>query len=147
MAGIKIERTLMDQSSVNIGVTLPDLAYYEPAFGQEVEWILLDGLRAVAARRESLYLRLSTAPVDQRLAQPASAEQRAAVLAGGYRLLDGRRADRWDPERAVNVFATGVMVTEALAAARRLTERGAFPSVFVVTSPDRLYRGLRRPRG
>src|SRR5207244_4426598 len=52
----------------------------------------------------------------------------------------------WEPERAVNVFATGVMVTEALAAARRLAERAAFPSVFVVTSPDRLYRGLREPR-
>ena len=51
-----------------IGVTLPDIAYYEPAFAREVEWILLAGLRAVAERRESLYLRLSTAPVDQRLA-------------------------------------------------------------------------------
>ncbi|HEY2995911.1 MAG TPA: pyruvate dehydrogenase [Methylomirabilota bacterium] len=128
-----------------IGLTLPDLAYYEPAFAQEVEWILLDGLRAVAERRESLYLRLSTAPVEQRLAPPAGAEQKAAVLAGGYRLLDGRRAEGWEPERAVNVFATGVMVTEALAAARRLAERAAFPSVFVVTSPDRLYRGLREP--
>jgi len=129
-----------------LGVTLPDLAYYEPAFAQEVEWILLAGLHAVAERRESLYLRLSTAPVDQRVAPPAGAEQRAAVLAGGYRLIDGRRAEGWTPERAVNLFATGVMVTEALAAARGLAARGAFPSVFVVTSPDRLYRGLREPR-
>jgi len=129
-----------------IGVALPDLAYYEPAFAQEVEWILLAGLRAVAERRESLYLRLSTAPVEQRLAPPPSAEQRAAVLAGGYRLIDGRRAAGWTPERAVSVFATGVMVPEALAAARHLAEREAFASVFVVTSPDRLYRGLREPR-
>ena len=129
-----------------IGVTLPDLAYYEPAFAQEVEWILLAGLRAIAERRESLYLRLSTAPVDQRPALPPSAAQRAAVLAGGYRLRDGRRAAGWTPERAVQLFATGVMVTEALAAAEQLAESGAFPSVFVVTSPDRLYRGLREPR-
>jgi len=129
-----------------IGVTLPDLAYYEPAFAQEVEWILLAGLRAIAERRESLYLRLSTAPVDQRPALPPSAAQRAAVLAGGYRLRDGRRAAGWRPERAVQLFATGVMVTEALAAAEQLAESGAFPSVFVVTSPDRLYRGLREPR-
>ncbi len=129
-----------------IGLTLPDLAYYEPAFAREVEWIPLAGLRAVAARRESLYLRLSTAPVDQRLAPAPSAAQRAAVLAGGYRLLDGRRAPGWTPERAVHVFATGVTVPEAMAAAGRLGERGAFPSVFVVTSPDRLYRGLREPR-
>jgi pyruvate dehydrogenase E1 component len=129
-----------------IGVTLPDLAYYEPAFAQEVEWIILAGLQAVAARQESLYLRLSTAPVDQRLAPPAGVEQRGAVLAGGYRLRDGRAAAEWTPERAVHLFATGVMVSEALTAADRLIERGVFPNVFVVTSPDRLYRGLREPR-
>ena len=129
-----------------IGVALPELAYYEPAFAQEVEWILLAGLRAVAERRESLYLRLSTAPVEQRLAPSATATQRAAVLAGGYRLIDGRAREDWVPERAVHLFATGIVVPEAVAAAARLTERGACPSVFVVTSPDRLYRGLRQPR-
>jgi pyruvate dehydrogenase E1 component len=129
-----------------IGVTLPDLAYYEPTFAQEVEWILLAGLRAVAERRESLYLRLSTAPIDQRLAPPASPELREAVLAGGYRLIDARARAGWTPEAAVSLFATGVTVPSTVAAAGRLAEQGAFPSVFVVTSPDRLYRGLREPR-
>jgi pyruvate dehydrogenase E1 component len=46
----------------------------------------------------------------------------------------------------VHLFATGVMVSEALSAAGRLAERGVFPNVFVITSPDRLYRGLREPR-
>jgi pyruvate dehydrogenase E1 component len=130
----------------DIGLTLPDLAYYEPAFAAEVEWILLAGLRAVAERRESLYLRLSTAPVDQRLAPPPTAEHRAAVLAGGYRLLDGRSRPGWSADAAVHLFAVGVTVSAAVEAARLLVEQGAFPSVFVVTSPDRLYRGLRRPR-
>ena len=129
-----------------IGVALPDLAYYEPAFAREVEWILLAGLRAVAERRESLYLRLSTAPVDQRLAPPADDAHRAAVLAGGYRLIDGRAADGWNAEAAVHLFATGAVVPQAVAAAQRLREQGAFPSLFVVTSPDHLYRGLREPR-
>ena len=129
-----------------IGIAIPDLAYYEPAFAQEVEWILLAGLRAVAERRESLYLRLSTAPVDQRLAPVATADYRAAVLAGGYRLLDGRSTDGWSAEGAVNLFAVGVTVPAAIEAARRLSECGTYPSVFVVTSPDRLYRGLRKPR-
>ncbi len=128
-----------------IGVALPDLAYYEPAFAREVEWILLAGLRAVAERRESLYLRLSTAPVDQRLAPPPGAAYQAAVLAGGYRLIDARPTPGWSVETAVNVFATGVTVPSAVAAAARLAERGAHASVFVVTSPDRLYRGLRGP--
>jgi pyruvate dehydrogenase E1 component len=129
-----------------IGVALPDLAYYEPAFAREVEWTLLAGLRAVAERRESLYLRLSTAPMDQGLAPPPSAEYRAAVLAGGYRLVDARRAPGYRPEGAVNLFAVGVTVQAAAEAARRLSERGAFASVIVVTSPDHLYRGLREPR-
>jgi pyruvate dehydrogenase E1 component len=115
-----------------IGVALPDVVYFEPAFAREVEWILLAGLRAVAERRESLYLRLSTAPVDQRLAPPPSEAQKAAVLAGGYRLIDGRRAEGWTPERAVNLFATGVMVPEALSAASRLAEQEAFASVIAV---------------
>jgi pyruvate dehydrogenase E1 component len=129
-----------------IGVALPDLAYYEPAFAPEVEWILLAGLRAVAERRESLYLRLSTAPIDQRLAPPPSPEYRAAALAGGYRLIDARRAPGYRAEAAVNLFAVGVTVPAAAEAARRLSERGACASVIVVTSPDRLYRGLREPR-
>ena len=129
-----------------IGVTLPDLVYYEPAFAREVEWILLAGLRAVAERRASLYLRLSTAPVDQRLAPSPTAECRDAVLAGGYRLIDARTSAGWDPEAAVSIFAVGVTVPAAVEAARRLGERGAFASVFVVTSPDQLYRGLREPR-
>jgi len=129
-----------------IGVALPDIAYYEPTFAREVEWILLEGLRAVAERRESLYLRLSTAPVDQRLAPPADDTHRTAVLAGGYRLIDGRATHGWNPEAAVQLFCTGALVPQAVTAARRLREEGSFPSLFVVTSPDRLYRGLREPR-
>jgi pyruvate dehydrogenase E1 component len=131
-----------------IGVTLPCVTYCEPVFAQEVEWLLLHALGAIAARRDdaSLYLRLSTRPIDQRLAPPPTPDQRARVLAGGYRLLDARAQPRWDPERAVNVFAAGVMVPEALGAARILGEHGVFASVFVAVSPDRLYRGLRGPQ-
>jgi pyruvate dehydrogenase E1 component len=130
-----------------IGVALPAIAYFEPAFAREVEWILLDGLAAIAAREgESLYLRLSTRPVDQALAPPPSAAYRTAVLRGGYRLRDARTAPGWAADRAVHVFAAGVVVTEALQAARALADHGVFASVFAVTSPDRLQRGLRAPR-
>ena len=130
-----------------IGVALPSLAYFEPAFAQEVEWILLDALAAVAAREgDSLYLRLSTRPIDQSLAPTADAAQRARVLRGGYRLVDARPQPGYRVDRAVHVFAAGVMVPEALAAAAVLHAIDVFVSVFVVTSPDRLYRGLRAPR-
>jgi pyruvate dehydrogenase E1 component len=130
-----------------IGVALPGIAYGEPAFAREVEWLLLDGLRRLhAADGESLYLRLSTRPVDQRLAPPASEAYRAGALAGGYRLVDARAAPGYDPGAAVHLFAMGVMVPEAVEAARVLAGEGLHASVFVVTSPDRLYRGLRAPR-
>jgi pyruvate dehydrogenase E1 component len=131
----------------SIGVALPAIAYFEPAFAREVEWILLDGLAAIAARDgESLYLRLSTRAVDQSLAPTPSDAYREAVLRGGYRLHDAREAKGYAIDRAVHIFAAGVMVGEALEAARALAARGIFANVFVVTSPDRLYRGLRAPR-
>ncbi|MBI4587987.1 MAG: pyruvate dehydrogenase, partial [Candidatus Rokubacteria bacterium] len=72
-----------------IGIGLPGIVYFDPAFAQEVEWILLDGLRRLLNRQEgeSLYLRLSTKPIDQRLAPPPTPEYRAQVLRGGYRLI------------------------------------------------------------
>ena len=130
-----------------IGIALPGIAYFEPAFAREVEWILLDGLAAIAAREgESLYLRLTTRAIDQRLAPAPSEAYRDAVLRGGYRLRDARHDAGYVSERAVHIFAAGVMVGEALEAAKALAERGAFANVFVVTSPDRLHRGLRAPR-
>ena len=130
-----------------IGIALPGITYFEPAFGREVEWILLAALRDLAARRgESLYLRLSTRPIDQRLAPRIDAGQHERVLRGGYRLVDAREILGFDVDHAVHVFATGVMVSEALAASRALAEEGVFANVFVVTSPDRLYRGLGTPR-
>jgi pyruvate dehydrogenase E1 component len=131
-----------------IGVTLPAIAYYEPVFAQEVEWILLDGLRRLLDRRggESLYLRLSTRPISQELAPAPSAAVRAAVLRGAYRLVDARARAGYERDAAVNIFAAGVLVPEALTAAAQLADAGVFASVFAVTSADRLYRGLRAPR-
>ena len=71
----------------------------------------------------------------------------APCCKGGYRLIDARGEPGWDPEaNAVHLFAAGVMVPEAVEAARALRAEGILASVFVVTSPDRLYRGLRDPR-
>ena len=132
-----------------LGIALPDLTYYEPAFAREVEWILLAALAQLArGEGESLYLRLSTRPIEQRLAPTADAGWREATLAGGYRLVDARSEPGWDPEQnAVHLFATGVMVPEAVAASRLLRDHDVLANVFVVTSPDRLYRGLKHSRG
>ena len=133
-----------------IGIALPGIAYYEPTFAEEVEWILLDALRRLVRRDEgdeSLYLRLSTKPIEQALAPPPSRAHREAVLRGAYRLIDAREHPGYDGEHdAVHVFAAGVMVPEAVEASRALAAEDIFASVFAVTSPDLLHRGLRDAR-
>jgi pyruvate dehydrogenase E1 component len=133
-----------------IGIALPAIAYYEPTFAREVEWILLAALHRLIDRddaAESLYLRLSTRPIDQALAPPPSPAYRDAVLRGGYRLIDARAQPGHDAEdNAVHIFAAGVMVPEAVEASRSLAAEGICASVFAVTSPDLLYRGLGHTR-
>jgi pyruvate dehydrogenase E1 component len=132
-----------------IGIALPEIAYWEPVFAQDVEWILLDALARLYDPREgrSAYLRLSTRPVDQGMAPPPGADHRAQVLRGAYRLVDARGQAGFDPgSNAVHLFAAGVVVPEALAAADALRAEGICANVFAVTSPDLLYRGLREPR-
>jgi pyruvate dehydrogenase E1 component len=130
-----------------IGLQLPGLVSYEPAFGQEVEWIMLDALRALHDRENgaSAYLRLSTRSLDQSLfnsllAAHDEAEVRRHVLQGGYRLID-RSAERDYSvgDNVVHLFAVGAMVPEAVVAAAELEHAGIFANVCVITSADRLF--------
>lgn len=128
-----------------IGIGLPDLAYYEPCFGQELEWILLSALDKIRTRVESTYLRLTTKPADQSLftppSDPAELEQlRQQVIAGAYRLVDRSGEDGYAPgENVVNVFACGAMVPGAIDASNQLLEEGVFANVINVTGPGPLY--------
>lgn len=136
----------------SIGHELPNLRSHEPAFAQELEWLLLDGLRQCADREhgKSTYLRLSTKPMDQRLMQPAidrmsEDELRQQVLTGGYRLIDARQDAEApvDPRDTVQIVASGVMITEAVAAARMLHEEGIAANVINLTSPQLVYEQWR----
>ena len=122
---------------------LPGLTYAEPAYARALDWLLCDGLAELGrADGGSLYLRLSTRPIDQRpfgtALDRAGAEQlRADVLAGGYRLLEP------DAPAAVVLATCGPVVPEVLAAATALDEEGLPALVLDLTSSDRLYRGWR----
>lgn len=144
------------QSSVtaSLGIELPNLRFYEPAFAREVDWVLLDGIANCLDREhgQSTYLRLSTKPIDQALmAEPLArigeAELRRQVLAGGYRLID-RHVETPDlPDSDVVTIATGgIMAPEAVAAARLLQAEGVAVNVVNVTSADRLFRATRGAR-
>ena len=145
------------QSAVtpSLGIELPGLDFYEPAFAREVEWMLLEALRQCCDRERghSTYFRLSTKPVDQKLMGEALArlgedELRRQTLLGGYRIVDRRVAAPDLPARdTVQIAVGGIMTAEAMAAAQRLHEEGVAANVINVTSARRLYRALRDARG
>ncbi len=128
--------------TAGVGAELPGLAYFEPAYATEVDWLLcaaLDGLSRPDG--ESAYFRLSTRPVDQAPFAAAAErlgadELRRQVLSGGYQLRPAPLTDR----PGVTIVTTGVMAPEALAAADALEAEGVDAAVVHLTSPDLVYR-------
>jgi pyruvate dehydrogenase E1 component len=138
----------------SLGIELPNLVFFEPSFGREVDWVMLEAVRQCTDREHGLstYLRLSTKPVDQTLmdeplARLGEAELRRQVLAGGYRLVDRTIASPELPASdVVHIAVAGIMVPEAVEAAHRLREEGVAANVVNVTSAAKLYAGIRDAR-
>jgi len=130
----------------SIGLEQPGCVSYEPAFAIDVEWILLSCIaRLGRTGGSSSYLRLSTRPVNQTLADvpadPAARERRRRqVVAGAYLL---RRA----AEPAVTLVGMGALMTETLVAAERLEQQGVAADVVCVTSPGKLFEAVQARRG
>jgi pyruvate dehydrogenase E1 component len=130
----------------SIGLEQPGCTSYEPAFAIEVEWTLLDCMsRLGRPDGRSSYLRLSTRPVRQELADvPADAaareRRRRHVVAGAYTLRSHAGA-------AATIVAMGAMVTEALDAADRLAQIGIGTEVVCVTSPGLLFDAVQSRQG
>jgi pyruvate dehydrogenase E1 component len=131
----------------SVGIAQPGCVAWEPAFGQDFEWAMLDALgRLGRAGGSSAYFRLSTRPVDQELAvvpedPDARERRRRECLAGGYPLRRAERAPR------VAIAAMGVTVPEACAAAGELETAGIATDVICLTSADLVYRALRARQG
>ncbi|MDQ1636300.1 MAG: pyruvate dehydrogenase component [Frankiaceae bacterium] len=131
----------------SLGIEQPGCVGFEPAFGVDTEWCLLDALgRLGRTDGSSSYLRLSTRPVDQALADvptdPAARERRRAqVVAGGYLLRRaGVRPD-------LTVTAMGATVPEALEAAERLDDLGYAVDVVCVSAAGRLFTAMQARSG
>jgi pyruvate dehydrogenase E1 component len=124
----------------SIGIGQPGCTAWEPAFGQDLEWTLLQALsRLGRPGGESAYFRLSTRPVDQTLAGgDVSDERRRLALAGGYplRLAAGRPR--------LTLVGMGAVMPEVVAAADEL---GDGVDVICVTSADLIFRALRARAG
>jgi pyruvate dehydrogenase E1 component len=141
------------QSTVtaSLGIELPKLEAFEPAFARELEWILLAALRSCCDRDHGRpsYLRLTTRSLDQTLLQPAiqrlgEAELRRQVLRGGYKLIDSAADFPHVPSEArVQLVASGAILPEVCAAAAYLRNEGVAADVINVVSARRLYEAWR----
>ena len=129
----------------SIGIEMPDMAFYEPCFGKEVEWITLDALERIRRRERSTYLRLTNKRIDQSLFRlPADADERERLrrqtLAGAYRLVDRRGEAGYAPgENVVQIMACGAMLPEAIEAGELALREGIYANVVNLTGPGQLY--------
>ena len=138
------------QITPSIGIEIPGLDFYEPCFGQELEWIMLAALEQLRVRGRSTYLRLTSKRVDQSLL-PLSADAggrdrlRRQVLNGAYRLVDRSTVADYRPGvNAVHILASGAMVPEAIAASDALLDEGVMANVVNITGPGPLYRSFQQ---
>jgi pyruvate dehydrogenase E1 component len=130
----------------SVGLEQPGCITYEPAFAIEVQWILLDCLAHLGRPDgRSAYLRLSTRPVEQQLAEvpvdPAARERRRRqVVAGAYRLRTAERP-------TATIVTMGAMATEAIRASERLHDMEIDVDVVCVTSPGLLFAATQAREG
>jgi pyruvate dehydrogenase E1 component len=147
----------------SVGMELPGVVLMEPAYAQALDWLLCDALTHVAGQREettpelrpselAFYFRLTTRPIDQDPFSQArerlgEALLRSQVIAGAYRLVDGR-ADFNEKELpnapVVHLVGTGAIMPEVLIAAAELKSEGVIAHVVDITAPGRLYGGWQR---
>ncbi len=121
-----------------IGMAQPGLTYFEPAFADELVEILRWGFEHMQAPDGgSVYLRLSTRPLDQPERTLGEAEI-AQLLKGAY----------WHvppgPQAELAVVYVGAMAPEAMAAFEAIREDVPAAGLLAVPSPDLLHRDWSR---
>jgi len=113
-----------------IGIGQDRLAFYEPAFVDELATILAWAFSHVQEPEgSSVWLRLSTRPIEQ----PARALDAEAVIRGGYWLVPPA------PGASLALVAEGPVAAEASVAMGAVREDVADAGLLIVTSPDRLH--------
>ncbi|MGL4321085.1 MAG: hypothetical protein ACRCS3_09500 [Paracoccaceae bacterium] len=122
-----------------IGMGQPGLAYFEPAFADEVALLMrwaFDYLQQPGG--SSVYLRLSTRLVTQ--LERADDRWEDGAIKGGYWLKQPA------PGAEAAIVATGTILPEAIAAWEALQDDIPGLGLMAVTSPDLLHRGWSSAR-
>lgn len=116
-----------------IGMGMPGLTYFEPAFVDELSTVMRWGFGHMQAEDGgAVYLRLSTRPLDQP-ARTLDAADEADIIAGAYWV----RAPA--PGAELAIAYVGAVAPEAIEAHRQILEDIPGAGLLAVTSPDRLH--------
>lgn len=118
-----------------IGMAQDKLAYFEPAFVDELVEIMRWGFDYMQAEHGgSIYLRLSTRPLDQ-IERSLSPQDVIHIIDGAYwRVAPG-------PKARVVIAYCGVLAPEALQTFEQILEDEPEAGLLAITSPDRLHGG------
>jgi pyruvate dehydrogenase E1 component len=124
-----------------IGIGQPGLLAYEPGFADELAVLLAFALRHIQEPDgSSVYLRLSTRPVEQP-EREMSISLRDGIIEGGYWVQPP------DPGAELAIVYCGALAPEALAAVDAIREDAPGVGLLAVTSADRLHREWRAREG
>ncbi|HEX5320219.1 MAG TPA: transketolase [Stellaceae bacterium] len=124
-----------------IGLAQPGLTGFEPAFADELAVLMRWALSEIQAEEgQSVYLRLSTRPIEQpdRAIGPGLA---AAIVDGAYWLREP------EPGADLAIAYSGAVAPEALAAFDAISEDVPGAGLLAVTSPERLHRDWQEGLG
>ncbi|MBF0108305.1 MAG: pyruvate dehydrogenase (acetyl-transferring), homodimeric type [Magnetococcales bacterium] len=125
-----------DGHSHLLALPIPNLVAYDPAFAFELEVIIEDGLRRMIVEREDVYYYLTV--MNENYPQPPMPEgAREGILSGLYLF---RPAPDPSFSRKVQLFGSGAIINEVLAAQELLAEFEVAANVWSVTSYKSLYR-------
>lgn len=123
-----------------VGIGLDRLAYFEPAFADELASIMAWGFRHMQAKDGgSVYLRLSS----RQIAQPQREMTDALhddICAGGYWLKPPA------PGAELAIVYTGAIAPEAIEAHAALLDDVPGAGLLAITSPDRLHEDWMKSR-
>lgn len=120
-----------------IGMGHPNLAYFEPAYADELAAMMTWGFDFMQKPDGgSVYLRLSTRPMKQPV-RDMTPDLRADILSGAYWVK------KPGPGAEVALAYCGVTAPEVTAAFEAILEDVPNAGLLAVTSPDRLHAGFR----
>ena len=128
-----------DGHSHLIASTVPNMKSYDPAFAYELVLIVQDGIRRMYGEQEDVFYYLTVTnqnypmPAIPEAGSEARAEVEAGVLAGMYCF------DRQEGA-TVNLFGSGAIMSEVIAARAHLEKLGIASNLWSVTSYNELMR-------